>query len=384
MQIDFHHAVTYAIARLSGFDHPDADVVAYASQYVDDSTTSGFLRFNNGMRFSRQATAHPMLNAKNLDNDENSLSWLPFHFLPGNEGAVAGTVIEDYSRKLICRPDSPIARAMMADVINVKDRPHALHRLGIASHVFVDTFAHQGFVGQLHELNNATDVKDSNGDAIPVIKVPPIGHGQVGTCPDQPYLSWSYKDSNDKEMSRDNLGIFMQAADRLCQEFRRYLLGSLEADVPNLPDEDRGRIHDLLFCTRNDNGEERHQVWIQAIDDGYFSFGPTHLHYAGKGTGSWKHQALGDDYLKWLEVAENIAADTTKHPKNLIGRVGAVIHSVASHAEAMAEHIGVEPVYYPYSQEFHNSNYKLFHDAARDQRQAIFGSILPAHGIYAA
>ena len=82
MQIDFHHAATYAIARIAGFEPQDAEVVAHASQYVDDSTTSGFIHFENGMRFRRDATAHPMLDAGNLDNDVAALSWLPFHFLP--------------------------------------------------------------------------------------------------------------------------------------------------------------------------------------------------------------------------------------------------------------------------------------------------------------
>jgi hypothetical protein len=38
MQIDFHPAVIYVVARLAGFDHRQADVTAYCSQYVDDAT----------------------------------------------------------------------------------------------------------------------------------------------------------------------------------------------------------------------------------------------------------------------------------------------------------------------------------------------------------
>jgi hypothetical protein len=33
MQIDFHHAIVYVISRMAGFDHRQAEVVAYASQY---------------------------------------------------------------------------------------------------------------------------------------------------------------------------------------------------------------------------------------------------------------------------------------------------------------------------------------------------------------
>ena len=69
MQIDFHFGATYAIARLAGFTDQEAHTIAYSAQYVDDSTTSGFIRFDNGVRFYRQATAHPPLDIANINND---------------------------------------------------------------------------------------------------------------------------------------------------------------------------------------------------------------------------------------------------------------------------------------------------------------------------
>jgi hypothetical protein len=61
MQIDFHHAAVYALARLAGFVHQDATVVAYASQYVDDATNRGTIVFGNGRRYARIASAHKVL-----------------------------------------------------------------------------------------------------------------------------------------------------------------------------------------------------------------------------------------------------------------------------------------------------------------------------------
>ena len=78
MQIDFHHAVTYVVARFAGFDAAAANIIANAAQYVDDSTESGYVHFDNGMRFFRQATAHPPLDLKNLDNIMRS-AWKLFH-----------------------------------------------------------------------------------------------------------------------------------------------------------------------------------------------------------------------------------------------------------------------------------------------------------------
>ena len=58
MQIDFHHAVTYILARWAGFDHEDAATVAYAAQYVDDAVNEGWLEFETGQRYYRIASAH--------------------------------------------------------------------------------------------------------------------------------------------------------------------------------------------------------------------------------------------------------------------------------------------------------------------------------------
>ena len=41
MQIDFHHAVTYVVARLSGIKQEKAEIIAYAAQYVDNG---GFIK----------------------------------------------------------------------------------------------------------------------------------------------------------------------------------------------------------------------------------------------------------------------------------------------------------------------------------------------------
>lgn len=37
MKIDFHYYATYVAARLAGYNFPDAQTIAHASQYVDES-----------------------------------------------------------------------------------------------------------------------------------------------------------------------------------------------------------------------------------------------------------------------------------------------------------------------------------------------------------
>ncbi|MDD5057195.1 MAG: hypothetical protein PHQ60_04930 [Sideroxydans sp.] len=90
MQIDFHHATTYVVARDAGFSHDDANVIAYAAQYVDDATSSGTILFDNRAAYNRISSAHKMLDARNAEELANHYVWMSFHFLPGNGGFAAG------------------------------------------------------------------------------------------------------------------------------------------------------------------------------------------------------------------------------------------------------------------------------------------------------
>jgi len=126
MQIDFHHAVTYVTARCAGFTHPEADTIAYAAQYVDDSTSSGPIWFDNKAMYLRCSSAHGNLDLRNLNNAENHLVWLPFHFLPGNGGLPADQNPEgSFIKKIICYPNSPVAEEMIQAAITTQGHYHA-------------------------------------------------------------------------------------------------------------------------------------------------------------------------------------------------------------------------------------------------------------------
>ena len=388
MQIDFHFGATYAIARLAGFDDADAQVIAYSAQYVDDSTTTGFIRFDNGMRFYRQATAHPPLDLKNASNDVGAQSWLPFHFLPGNDSLDTRAPMDDrYRQRLVCRPDSPVARAMMRDVIEQKSHTpdHSLHRLGIAAHVFVDTFAHRGFIGERTAFNEVGRIETAAGNALKKMPVPPIGHGQVSTYPDRPFLHWRYENGAGERVERDNPTDFMVAANRLCEEFQRYRLGDAGAAVAGLDDVARDRVATLLHGATDDDGDVRLRHWLQALATDHFGFGAATPTYVGKGKGSWKHIALGDFYLSWLQGAQRHLEAIPPDKRTLLQRVGAkLLEAGAEHTEAVADLFNIESVTYPFNPAFLASDYKRFHDAAEEQRFAVFKKILPRFGIYEA
>jgi hypothetical protein len=392
MQIDFHHTATYVIARYAGFSHVDAAIIAHAAQYVDDASTSGFIRFSNGMRYQRAATAHAMCDPENLDNDDNTTSWLPFHFFPAGDRGPADSDFS-YIQMLVCRPDNPPARAMMATAIRTKGEPSSLYRLGIAAHVFVDTFAHQGFAGLHHAINNVSELKNADGTPIFVALVhpfergiPPIGHGQVGTCPDQPYLRWSYVNHAGETIRRDNPKDYAAASSRLCEEFQRYR----GVPVTGLSSQALDKLQTLFVSLTQEDGQARHAEWIKCLSDDYFGLGAVELSYEGKADGSWKQSALGEAYQSWKSQCLQMAQDKkTSDGDSFLHRFsamsGKIVQSLEDKliaaADAVGANISIEAAdHIP----FLDSHYRHFHDAAKQQRHDVFQAILPSFGIVAA
>lgn len=351
MQIDFHHGVTYIVARLAGFDHQSANVIAYSSQYVDDATNSGVIRFNNGATFYRISSAHKTLDYRNFQELANHRVWIPFHFLPGNNGKKANEVDEGkFIDKLICRPNSYVAQDMIRECIKHRDNLYGLHRLGITMHVYVDTWSHQGFAGVNHHVNAAKKLLDENEKPDKnlmnrlknyfVNEALPLGHGTVLSNPDKPFLKWGYINGRNEKIMRNNPEDFITAADFMCKAMRRYLLGNADADVLGIPEPDRSLIANMLVNIRDRKAHLRHRQWLNAIALGRFSFSAENVVYIPKGRKSWKYLALGTKKL--VDKDDDVFS---YHPQFLL------------------------------------SDWKLFHDALQIHRFYIIHELLPKYGI---
>jgi hypothetical protein len=239
-----------------------------------------------------------------------------------------------------------------------RDKLYSLHRLGITAHVFVDTWAHQGFAGVNHEVNHVQLIEgpDSRfgetfleklenffGEKIQGV-VPPLGHGPALSLPDMPYLNWSYTDGLGRRIERDNTTDFTTAADELYKIFKRWLSKNPDdEDVDGMPKDQLETIHHMLATIKDPTGEHRHAVWLESISKDAFGFGGVDLVYLAKGVNSWKHHALG----------------TTEH---IDGRTDV----------------------FDFKASFLQSHWKMFHDAAKAHRLAVVGDILPHYGICAA
>ena len=352
MQIDFHHAMTYAIARLAGFQHSKAVVIAYASQYVDDSVNQGIVNFDNGETYTRIASAHKLWDPANADDDKDYLVWVPFHFLPGNNGRQAGEAIDaPVAQRLVCTEDSPLANELWQECQRRKAEISILHRLGITSHVYCDTFSHQAFAGLRHSINQVSELRETarglcgriaeaEGAAANMFE---IGHGGAQTCPDQPSLEWTYRNWGGQMVPRDNAKIFTRACLRLFKQFIYFLEGDPNAELETA---DMAVIESLIKNETNEDGNQRHAAWLAAIQSGRFSFGElenaeaSQLQYEAFGEGSWRAQALS--------VLDQ------HDPKDLLVR---------------------------YDSRFETSNWKHFHDALKDHLKFVLSELLPKYGL---
>jgi len=248
MQIDMHYYGTYAMARAAGINQNTAKIIATAAQFVDDNAEKDNIEFRDGARLDSEATAHHALNHKNIDLEDQRKIWVPFHFLPGNEG-------KTYTERLVCRKDSEIAQEMVQHMLSLANRSYAVPLIGIAAHVYADTFAHYGFSGISSRRNK---VKEIEFDEIITKKTEKylrqkesefkenypdeegmltnikswfaetfsgaLGHGAVVTFPDRPYLKWSFKYEDPEYASgmRDNPATFMEGCKALYKLFRDF------------------------------------------------------------------------------------------------------------------------------------------------------------------
>jgi hypothetical protein len=345
VHIDFHHAVTYVLARIAGFAHPEACIIGYASQYVDDARNSGLIRFKDGRSYGHIASAQTRVATQprepgGPDPALNPQAWIPFHFLPGNLGRMAGEGLEvDPVRRLVCTTDSYVAAAMCVACIDHRHDGNGLHRLGVTSHVYADTWAHQGFAGLEHPCNRVAALT-LEGVAAPVLQGASLaGHAMVQSLPDLPYLTWSFTDADGQRVLRRNPDRFLHAADRLVALHRAF---RGEWGGPHIGGGDRDLLERGFTTFTDPDPLARHEAWWRLVAQGRFSFGAlslaelADLHYVAKGRGCWKHQALG------TEAAED-------EPGQL----------------------------FPWTQGFEASHWKRFHDALKDHRAEVLERILP-------
>lgn len=282
MDKDFHYYGTYVAACLAGYPQGEAQVIAHAAQYVDDSYGSYLLKKgDNYIDFQPIPTCQDMWRIPTSNDEVKRSIWVPFHFLPGNyksqelpnhnlpdpnyesrmkqytgpredKGWFSGWKCSSRGRwqfKLMCLPQSPLVTRMINNTINVfKGTPYELYMAGIRMHVLADTGAHMYYAGT--PIWHVNDVSDDVIDLTvkPNKKIPfgplsewcttpgtgyesfnYLGHGRMGHIPDYPWLIYKYhpkwsKDPIVKDNPKEYLRTFkeMVTALRCIREGRTY------------------------------------------------------------------------------------------------------------------------------------------------------------------
>lgn len=301
MQEDMHYYGTYAMARAAGLEVKHAKVIAYAAQYVDDSTANDSEQHEDGGMFETTATAHTNTEAianAVADYAEQRKVWVPFHFFPGGEGT-------SLSEKLKCVKDSPLAQAMVKNhtrhAVAVKDG-YGLALMGVMAHVYADTFSHYGFSGVSSRENEVDgqsfelDVKNKKVKAYIMgkftgflskyapkfliknyrnivskgvsVATGALGHGAVGTYPDRPFLRWKFTYIKDNKTSewRNNNETFLEGCEKIHQAFSEYAQQANISINPVEFNDIKEKVNTILAIEAGKEG--RIEAWKKAINEG--------------------------------------------------------------------------------------------------------------------
>jgi len=282
MDIDFHYDTIYVLARWAKFGSYNANLIATASQMVDDNFDSNpfsdeeeeqNIAAGINIRYSCQNIWN------NVTGKGNAEIWVPFHFLPGLEG-------DNDADKLICKKHSELSRKLEARLRAISlDNGNFPFRLGIGLHVLADTWAHQEFAGINNTINKVQDlIFTSQGSLVKKVlsdlgskkfdlnisklltELMPLGHAAAVHCPDIPYLWWETKERF--LGGRKNWDEFMEA----CEEIFQLLQEVSCEPVTGLSDEQKKLLYRCFKGIQYEDCEERHNVWLKRIHKNWFQF----------------------------------------------------------------------------------------------------------------
>ena len=232
MQKDFHYYCIGILARAAGFNPKDALIIAYASQYVDDSTEGERIPiFLNGsvLQFEPVLTSHRKLDAlKAMKWSSQKRVWIPFHFIPPKPFVLGAN--QPFS--FITQPGTTFPRLILDQAVSepLKNHKRRLCRIGIALHTYADSWPHQDFSGRRQDGENDVEgiwVFDQiKGEwdhlfleNIVLDILPNIGHAQAGYFPDLSFQNWKFSlDPSKVETVRNNPEMFLEAAKNIYEQ----------------------------------------------------------------------------------------------------------------------------------------------------------------------
>ncbi len=309
MQKDFHYCCIKCLSRVAGFPEDEAQVIAYASQYVDDATEHKGIQIEGVPdaakdlvmkgRFEPVCTAHSGIQyISGLKKDVQLKVYVPFHFIPREPYDAAGAGLYDYRVKA----DSPLVKSIMSEAVlgykNARSegddaRLGALIKLGIALHSYADSWSHDRFSGRWSAADNDIErlriLDGGQWKELGLIErilydlSPSIGHAEAMNMPDQSHLAWRYEhDASGINVTSENSEKFLEAAGTI------YNVLCLASDTQPCWKTYVNDVKDCL-CLPTDSVKEKFKRWANAFPDVSFYYSPR----------AWRMDALDGDRYDW-------------------------------------------------------------------------------------
>jgi len=206
MDTEFHFYMTGIIAKAAGFNEDEAKTIATASEYVDENDVCLTIEDRSNGNVYQNYISQTM----NILKPKRKLMRIypVFHFVPGEPMCESACRCDGKMHLLNTTPDNEIANKMF-DLAFKSSEDTRLYRIGIATHAYADTWAHQNFVGWYDFFNDiALDVK------------PDIGHANAEHHPDWPAHRW--EDARLVKDEIDNTDRFLVAAKEIYEKYKNY------------------------------------------------------------------------------------------------------------------------------------------------------------------
>ena len=251
MDIDFHYGTVYVLARWAKFGSGNANLIASASQLVDDNFDSTPFSDEEEKKNIAEGV-HVRYSCQNIwgnvSGKGNREIWIPFHFLPGLEG-------DTQEEQLICKKNSELSHKLGERLQETTlDNTNFPFRLGVGLHVFADTWAHQEFAGINNIVNKVQDlIFVTSGSVVEKVLDDILGAS-------------AFVSKVLDEVGRKNWDEFMEAA----EEIFRILQKVSGEEVTGLSEEQKKKIMKSFKGIQSDNIEERYQEWLRRIHENYF------------------------------------------------------------------------------------------------------------------
>jgi hypothetical protein len=210
MDIEYHYYITYIIALRAGFDKEKAYKIAYSSQYTDDNNVSLTIRDDSHVPYIN----HISQTMDITKPEERLLRIHPFfHFFPGNTKEIVNAPPRSDGKLHLLNTIPGNSNALK--LMNWALKSENLYNIGIATHMFADTYAHQNFAGFKDAFNSMKGILES--------LIPNVGHADAKYAPDVPGKVWTDKRLTSAFKKINNNVRFLDASEQIYGLFRLKL-----------------------------------------------------------------------------------------------------------------------------------------------------------------